>query len=176
MDIMVDLETMGNNPNAAICAIGAVEFDIAKQTIGKEFYVLIDLEDSVKQGSTMDVGTVLWWLKQDEAARSMFLKKGIALWDGLTQFNDYVSSLGSPMKDIKMWGNGSAFDNVVLTSAYTVTDLPKPWLFWNDRCYRTMKNMYSMVPVRRIGTHHNALEDAKTQAQHMLDIYKFLTE
>ncbi len=33
-DIMLDLETMGTGPNAAIVAIGAVAFDLQAGTIG----------------------------------------------------------------------------------------------------------------------------------------------
>jgi exodeoxyribonuclease VIII len=40
-NIMLDLETMGNNSNSAIVAIGAVEFD--ENGLGSDFYTVIDL-------------------------------------------------------------------------------------------------------------------------------------
>ena len=36
--VMLDLETMGNGSNAAITAIGAVEFDTETNLIGDKFY------------------------------------------------------------------------------------------------------------------------------------------
>jgi DNA polymerase III epsilon subunit-like protein len=39
MDVMLDLETMGNGPDAAIVAIGAIEFDPAAERLGAPFTV-----------------------------------------------------------------------------------------------------------------------------------------
>jgi exodeoxyribonuclease VIII len=44
------------------------------------------------------------------------------------------------------------------------------WEFWKDRCYRTIKNCYPDVPFDRRGTHHNALDDARSQALHLIAI------
>ena len=41
--VMLDLETMGNSPLAAIAAIGAIEFDPDAGTLGERFYTTIDL-------------------------------------------------------------------------------------------------------------------------------------
>lgn len=49
-DVMLDLETMGTDANAAIIAIGAVEFDIQNGEIGERFYAVIDLESAVAGG------------------------------------------------------------------------------------------------------------------------------
>ena len=72
--------------------------------------------------------------------------------------------------DAHIWGNGAAFDNVVLASAFRATGMQVPWAFWNDRCYRTVKSLFSNVKLKRSGTHHNALDDAVTQAKHLLEI------
>jgi len=41
-------------------------------------------------------------------------------------------------------------------------------MFWNDRCYRTMKAQHRDVDFVRLGTFHNALHDAESQAEHLL--------
>jgi inhibitor of KinA sporulation pathway (predicted exonuclease) len=47
----------------------------------------------------------------------------------------------------------------------------KPYYkFWNERCYRTVKNQYPDVKLTRTGTYHNALDDARTQAEHLVQI------
>ena len=48
-----DLETMGTKPDAAITAIGAVAFDLKSKTLGKEFYVVVDLASSMAAGGTV---------------------------------------------------------------------------------------------------------------------------
>ena len=57
-----------------------------------------------------------------------------------------------------------------LSDAYDRAQLPRPWKYYNDRCYRTVKNLRPDVPMIRGGTHHNALDDAKSQATHLMAI------
>jgi exodeoxyribonuclease VIII len=166
---MVDLETMGNNPNSAIIAIGAVAFDLKRREVGPQFYRVVDLESSVKVGLTMDVSTVKWWLGQDDDARQAILKDGDPLPVVLKEFHDWVRTFCFP-DDLKLWGNGAAFDNTILSNAYRVCGLRQPWKFWNDRCYRTIKALHPKVSISHSGTQHHALDDAMNQVEHLFEI------
>jgi len=169
LDVMLDLETMGNGPNAAIIAIGAVEFDIHEKRIGERFYVVVDLQSSVSGGGVIDPSTVLWWMKQSEEAKAEFERSGEHLATALIRFAQWLSDRG-PADTLKMWGNGAAFDNTILASAYRNMHLERPWTFWNDRCYRTIKALNPQVPFQHAGTHHNAVDDAESQARHLIAI------
>jgi hypothetical protein len=158
--VMVDLETLGNGSNSVIIAVGAVEFDPDTQTLGSEFYAVVDPQSCVDAGLEVDVSTVLWWMKQSDAARSAFQRPGKPLQDILIDFAKWYPSGAA------LWGNGATFDNVILGNAFRALNIEQPWKFWNDRCYRTLKNLLPDVPLGRAGTHHNALDDAKTQAAH----------
>ena len=165
--IMLDLETMGTRPDAAIVAIGAAAFDIEARQIGALFYRTVDLTSAVKCGGVMDPDTVLWWLKQNEAARrELYRDNRVELCAALAGFSDWVRTLDGG--EVRVWGNGAAFDNVVLRSAYDRLTLPVPWKFWNDRCYRTIKAQHPDVPLTHVGTHHNAVDDAESQARHLI--------
>lgn len=165
MHIMIDLETMGTRPNAPIVSIGAVAFDATG--VHKKFYRVVDLESAVKAGGVIEPSTVLWWLVQSHDAR-MALADDIAepVKDVLDAFALWVAKF-----DVAgVWGNGATFDNVILTETYHRAYGVTPWRFWQDRCYRTVKNMYPGVEMVRSGTHHNALDDARTQAEHLIAI------
>jgi exodeoxyribonuclease VIII len=112
----------------------------------------------------MDASTVMWWMKQSDAARKTFNEPGCTLIDALFQFSEWVTTETS---DPEIWGNGATFDNVILSNAYEALGLERPWKYWADRCYRTMKAKYPQIVVEKIGTAHNALDDAKSQALHM---------
>ena len=71
-----------------------------------------------------------------------------------------------------MWGNGAAFDNAILSTAYALCEIEPPWIYWNDRCYRTVKSLNRSIPFIRLGTHHNALSDAESQATHLMQIFR----
>lgn len=169
-DIMLDLETMGSGSNSAIIAIGAVKF--GSKGLGEEFYQVVDLQSCVNAGLVMDPGTVLWWMKQSEAARKEFERKGVKLFEALSAFNEFLGNESE--SKIRLWGNGADFDNVILANAYRALREPTPWSFWNNRCYRTMKNVFSGVPYTKPAVAHNALEDAKAQALHLVQIMSFI--
>lgn len=171
--IMVDLETMGLQPNAAIVSIGAVHFD--KASTYSEFYTPVSLKSCMDAGLTQDQSTVDWWMKQSVVARMAWQREDApSLMEALTQFTVWLRSIGSD-REICPWGNGSDFDNVLMVSAHRALDVDPPWKFWNHHCHRTMKNMFPVADILRQGTHHNALDDAKHQVavlQRILFNYK----
>lgn len=162
--IMLDLETMGNGPQAAIIAIGAVAFD--ESGISSEFYTQVSLASSMRAGGVVDASTVTWWLQQDADARSAFKdnEKAPEIRAALLAFARWFDSVDGR----QVWGNGAAFDNTILGAAYRAHDCPQPWAFWNDRCYRTFRALHCEVPFERKGVRHNAVDDARSQAEHLI--------
>lgn len=168
-DVMVDLETMGTSSDAAIIAIGAIEFDAVLGHLGERFYQVVDLQSSVDLGGVIEPSTVMWWLGQSDEARAAVRTGGAHIAVALMSFTNWLSER-APCAEVRIWGNGANFDNVVLANAYRRAQHQLPWRFWNDRCYRTMKALRPDIKLERSGTHHNALDDAISQAQHLLAI------
>lgn len=169
--VMLDLETMGNGPDAAIVAIGAVAFDTHEQRIHDSYYSVVSLATSVREGGLIDASTVIWWMDQaDEARHAITRGMAVDIIDALTNFTDWFDGLALDPETVPVWGNGAGFDNVILRRAYERAGHETPWSHWQDRCYRTAVKM--MDPQRQLlsrsGTHHNALDDARTQAEHLL--------
>lgn len=162
MRVMLDLETLGNAPGCAIIAIGAVCFGAGQ--IKSEFYRRVDAESCVQLGLIVDVSTVLWWMKQNDAARLELTKPGKPLPEALMDFSNWLSG-----HDPEIWGNGSDFDNAILAAAYRAAQHNLPWKFWNNRCYRTIKAHYAHIPADKKNG-HNALEDARNQAEHLMKL------
>lgn len=174
--IMLDLETMGRGPDAAIVAIGAVEFgldDAGREWLGSSFYRVVDLASSVHHGGVIDAETVLWWLGQSEAARRGLIdpEGAVDLPVALQEFSRFMFGLAG---SCFVWGNGAAFDNVILRRSYERLDYPVPWSHWNDRCFRTVRGEDDGATPRpeRRGTHHHALDDAMHQARHLMAIWR----
>ncbi len=71
---------------------------------------------------------------------------------------------------IAIWGNGAGFDQPILSAVYRAVGVVQPWKFFNERCYRTLKNLYPGFPYTRPKLAHHALEDAKAQAVHAVAI------
>lgn len=165
---MLDLETMGTRAGAAIISIGAVLFDPRGNEVVGQYYQVIDHASCVKYGLKIDPDTILWWMRQSDAARGALCNPSIDRVDLKEALVDFACWL--PSKGVRIWGNGSDFDNTILGAAYDAVGMPQPWNFWNNRCYRTVKNMKPSVELERVGTYHNALDDAKSQAIHLQKI------
>lgn len=167
MHVMLDLETMGNGANSAIIAIGAVAFD--DMGINSRFYEQVSLASCVSIGLECDTSTIMWWMQQGNEARSAFIGNDNAghIRGVLARFAKWFVDVGG----IEVWGNGAAFDNAILSNAYRKSGTVQPWKFWNDKCYRTIKGLHPDVSLERFGTHHNALDDAESQAKHLCKIF-----
>ncbi len=166
-DVMVDLETTGRRAGCGILSIGAVAFSPGKK-LGEEHYAVVRLASCEEAGLHSDAGTLQWWSEQKKEAKEVLRLSGLKkyskpLREELEAFNAYLSRFGA---DVRVWGNGSDFDNAILYAAYAAVGLEPAWKFWNSRCFRTLKGLHPAVPMARGGTHHNALDDAKTQAVH----------
>ena len=176
-DVMVDLETLGRRAGCSILSIGAVAFDAETGKMGPEFYMVVKMDSCEKHGLHTDPDTVVWWEKQSPEAQKVLKQARAArgnkdLPKALTEFNTYLAQFGP--KAVRVWGNGSDFDNAILINCYAAANLTAGWDFWNNRCYRTLKGLAPSVKVQRGGVYHNALDDAKTQAAHALEVFKHL--
>jgi hypothetical protein len=171
-DVMVDLETLGTRAGRVVLSIGAVEFDTKSNLLGREFYVVINQQSSLDSGLTKDPNTVNWWEQQNEEAKkvlSISETGGESVEKALEMFNEFLTPCGA---DVKLWGNGASFDQPILGGVYDSINKELSWKYLNNRCYRTLKNLFPAVTFKREGTYHNALDDAKSQANHVLEIFK----
>lgn len=180
MDIMLDLETMGTAPYSPVVAIGAVRFDATNHlsVAGYEpkdvFYQQITLESCMEAGLKPSASTIEWWLTTpSQQARDQTFRgdNRVKLVDALDAFTDWLNSAPDTL-----WGNSASFDCGLLADCYRAMGKPQPWLFYHEGCYRTMKNLPAVqhIKLHRTGTHHNALDDALSQALHLCSIVKHL--
>ncbi|MCV8710759.1 3'-5' exoribonuclease, partial [Escherichia coli] len=98
--LMIDLETMGKNPDAPIISIGAIFFDPQTGDMGPEFSKTIDLETA---GGVIDRDTIKWWLKQSREAQSAIMTDEIPLDDALLQLREFIDE-NSGEFFVQVWG------------------------------------------------------------------------
>jgi hypothetical protein len=184
--VMIDLETLGTVPGCVILSIGAVEFLPETGQLGQEFYAVVNTASCEEAFLTISEKTMSWWQSQSAEARAvvdMAAIGGGALADVLNSFNVWLAGIGTA-KDLRLYGNGADFDNPILASAYDAVKIKPHAAPYGGRCYRTLKNLHELFgPAfkahkleHRSGTHHNALDDAKSQARHLMEIVDTVRE
>lgn len=172
--IVLDLETLSTQPNAAIASIGAVALT-ARGSFVSEFHVAVDA-GAPQHLRHVCANTCAWWDKQSEDAKlgSIHAPNPTLPHQALEAFTAWVQQHADPKK-VKVWGNGSSFDNVILSSLYAdYPELVRPWAYWNDRDMRTVLDLHPQA--KNVGEFegikHNALHDARHEAKQLVAVLR----
>lgn len=178
--VMVDLETLGLKPGCPIVSIGAVVFMNAPEFRDNLFYCTIAPESQYDIMDSADQSTLNWWNKQSEEAKAEVFNNpnSIDIVAALHRFRSFLEQLQVTSQDeIVIWGNGASFDEPILLEAFTRTLVAIQWNYRNSFCFRTLKmlaEMYNIELPTFEGIKHNALADARYQAQCALRVFNTL--
>jgi len=156
--LMLDIETLGTEPGCAICSVGAVVFSTDGLSDRETWSV--DIGSCQSLGMRIDAETLSWWLDQSATVREQ-LRGGDELPQVLHEFAAFYREADAD----EIWANAPSFDCEILSDAYRRVDIAKPWDYWDERCYRTVKNLPDAADIDRQGDHHDALDDAAHQAR-----------
>lgn len=179
-NIMCDLETLGLANDAIILSIGMVVFD--NNGVIATYYAKLDVEEQRTLGRTTTQSTLDFWEKQTPEARSVLDPNQPTV--SVTEALNAIDALFHSYPEAYIWGNDTLFDVGKLTSLYTSACREAPWKYWSPRCYRTLYNSlrnsfegrYGVMAdeAPRVGTYHNALDDALTQTHRLLKAHEDL--
>ncbi|MDF5741824.1 3'-5' exonuclease [Klebsiella quasipneumoniae] len=182
---MIDIETLSTQPNAVICAIGAVFFEPSTGKTGPSFYQTIDPRTSQNRGAHISADTVMWWLKQDKEPISELVSAKSHEIEVMLDFARFIEGAfpgETTKKNLKVWCKGGSFDFPILKSAFERSSLEGvpmlPWHFWNECCFRSLLTVAGVIgyaPHPRRSVAHNALTDAIYQAEQVCEIWQRLT-
>lgn len=175
-DLMIDFETLGQTPDTIVISLGACFFDPMNNKIGPTFYMAFEVEDQIKKGRSITADTLKWWMGQSGAAKKVFNEKAKLPKEVLETFSQWVLA-NSSIKNVTPWGNGASFDISIIEDLFRDYDVKCPWLFYNVMDLRTFrKYVANNAKVEKLGTNHNALDDAVSQATFVNKHYQVLRE
>lgn len=173
-DLMIDIETAGKRPGAAILTIAAVWFDAeaAPMEETRKFehadpailYERVELQSCLNAGLTVDADTLTWWMTQTVDARDeAFMQMPRVTLASMAQrlsghFNPGQKQYGN------VWSHGASFDIPIVEAALAAVGYPIPWQYSNIRDTRTL---YQVAAIDRTSPplKHHAVFDALAQAR-----------
>lgn len=161
-NVQLDIETFSQKKTAAVASIGAVKFTDTE--ILDTFYVNIDPRSCKEAGLHFQQETLDWWKQQKPEAFAALKNNRKTLTEALNKFKIWYGP-----KSVPTWANSNSFDCVIMENAYSAIDVPCPWKFYDERCFRTFKSMFKS-DLKLEGVQHNALSDAVYQTKYMLDV------
>lgn len=174
INIALDLETLSTREDAAIVQIGCCipEFDrkFVPAVAGFEFETTIAYEEALRSEFHKSNSTMDWWEKQDPETRKIVFSGQSTYLDALTDFVYWISLVKSGGADVAIWGNGSDFDNRLLTYTLDSFGMHNVWSFRNNRDLRTLKALFP-TDIPELGPiferKHTALGDARFEARQL---------
>lgn len=180
-DLMVDIETLSAEKNAAILSIAAVPFyrqpdedDVSGHPDIPWFYEKVNVacydRPELSGKFHMSASTILWWMQQAPKARdeAFFGDRRMPLLEAIGHLRQYIEDLPQP---VTFWAKAPDFDATILAHAFGVFGFGVPWKFFNQRDVRTAIDMGGNIKVAREGEHHDALDDCRHQIREVQAAY-----
>lgn len=158
--VMLDIETVGTEPGCAILSIGAVRFNAAG--IADTFHMSVSMQSCQRHGLTIDAETLDWWLHCGDEAQEV-LTGGQDLPAVLQEFASWYGDAD------EVWANSPSFDCAIVEAACECAGVDAPWHYYDQRDFRTLKNLPVAAEIEHDGTEHDALDDARYQAKVALE-------
>lgn len=161
--IMLDIETLDVAPTAQLLQIGAV--NILKPHL--DFEATISIASQQDYFATVSLDTVDFWQGLPEEVKKRVLYGETHVRDALMGFTRWLP------RNARIFCYGAAFDFPILHHHYHMNGLELPWNYRDLRCFRTIYAQHrKQFAKAEAEIEHDALSDAKAQAQVFRAIYE----
>lgn len=171
---MVDTETLSTTPGARIVSLAAAEFDIMSGDCLRQLSVDVDFINC--SYGDVSAGTLLWWMSREPACtEQLFAAPRRDLISALESLSCFLTR----RDNFCLWANSPQFDLVILKSAFDYFDIPLPWNYRDERCFRTVialaeQNGFICERDDFTGTRHHAAADTLYQVKQLSRAMRFM--
>lgn len=171
-NIMLDIETLGTEPQSVILAAAAQEFD-DDGPVGDGVFVRFPVQPQLDKGRTVSEATLRFWAEQNQKLFERMLNPQYvniyrALADLEKYFQRHSDEVFAPVDPVVVWANSPNFDAVLMESLFRRFGFTIPWSHRDLRDVRTLRSLaavkadwapYTDIP----GEPHDPLYDCRWQ-------------
>lgn len=187
--LLLDIETLGTDPNAVVLSIACVPFVLEVHTYFGElvpagFYVKLDVQEQIKtHHRSIEDGVMKWWKKQPKDVFDAMVRpssEDMSMKEGLTLLNKFVSGIKSyHFNKSYVWSRGNNFDFPILKSLYQAAGIGLPYNDWRVRDVRTAIDIMAGTDNGQYNLRfggdgfiaHNPLHDAAMDAARLNELF-----
>ena len=159
---MIDIETLGTEPDCVVLSVGACKFDpFSNAEPHAKTLWRPSADEQMDKGRSVLDSTLEWWSKQPEHIRDQAFSE-----DGRIPLQHFFEDLNKFLVGVdKIWCQGPQFDMVILENLFKQFNHHTNWAYWQVQDCRTVFNMMPVDPRKAIQQDlHSAEEDAFWQA------------
>ena len=163
---MIDIETLGNGPEAMVLSIAAVKFDEEKVINTIELYP--DLTEQHSKGQKIDIDTLQWWMKSPQILQNYLEKPRKSL---VCCYHQLAFFLFQKDESTQIWAKSPRFDLQILENLWK--NCPVLWDYRSQGDVRMaeFKLKQKQIALTRPEQAHNSLSDCMAQ---VANVQKFL--
>lgn len=170
-DIMLDIETLGHNPNSAIIQVSMAYFDRYTGKIDRTMKCNVSKKSSLYYGLTTNKSTLDWWQSTPELRQQFdeMNKRAEGLKYALKRVSDFISP------SARLWSYAN-FDIPILESAFIATGMRLPWNYKNVRDIRTLTDLadLDLKTLDWSKKTHDSMDDVKFQIEYCVKCFRKL--
>lgn len=153
--IQFDIETLSLHPTNAVVGeigihVGHLFLDTEdKVRVGSDglISVLLDMKEQQTSGRLLDIDTIQWWLKQNEAARNVMavVHDRKRVFDAVQAVDTFVRKhmdrAYARENPVFILSSAPAFDMTNVRSLYEAAGMEHPWQHWQEHSQRTLRKL-----------------------------------
>lgn len=196
----IDIETLDTRNTSVVTSVGAyafgkaikpVMYGVHKNTVegveytGREFQAQLDIDAQLRIDRTISAHTLRFWANQQKELFQKQLNGRVSVHDFTRALRNWMNFFESSQKEPdekvqrRIWVYGPHFDVAILQGLYESQRSDTPWRYNEVRDVRTLVKMAEAMghDTRAAAVnecHHDALSDAKAQAQMVLAASRLL--
>lgn len=160
--VMIDIESLSSEPNAAVIAIGLCLFD--EKDIIDTHQILIDPRYAPGH---RDEETLAWWNRQTHGVFKEMMSGDTMPWDACQEMYEICRD---KWKARTVWANAPTFDISILRQLFKIYGVEFPFHFSKEMDYRSIKHFAKQMGIDFSGPlnerlAHDAESDAIAQAK-----------
>lgn len=164
MHLMIDLETLGLSSQPPLLQIAAATFDPMGEGVIAEFNAHVDPQSCLDLGTRIEWGTIEWWLKQSDEARSVITSAyRISITHAMQDLTGFCRINGVRFA----WSHGLSFDIPIISAYARRLNIKEPWSYKDVRDTRTLFDLVDIdvweTAKSVSGPTHDAVIDVRKQ-------------
>ena len=169
--IVVDIESLSTDRNAAIIDLGATVVDFNGGQVS-QFQTYIRSAEQQDCGKfDIDPGTVDWHTKQDPGFIDLCESAGVSFQEAATNFAAWIAAQ-SDYVELHFWSQGKDFDFPILENLFKAAGVQVPWTYSRVHCLRDLVWLNPAARLKEKNPNpHKALSDAVHEANQLIAVY-----
>ncbi len=168
---MIDIETLGTSPRAAVFQIGIMAFNPLDRTVPTLTKMWdVDVLSSIFAGGEVDPQTCRWWQKQAAAPEACGPgRKQFHIARAIKELGEFYTEQGCT----GVWANSPSFDCVILGEAAKSVRQELPWRYrdqWDVRTFRGIAKVFDFKHDRAPAGHY-VIQDCVDQVREVWELF-----